>query len=295
MQASESTTPGMSDDPFAYRNPLDRLQQPTAFDHVMQQGRQSFFQGRESAMKGWEQSKTQLNTLGSTWKTNISQFVEKSQEQQIPKNKEQWQTFGQQLKTNMNQFVEQQQQNTTKGRESLRTFGQQLKTNITQLVDQPDDDLSKQLNTLNLRMKEEAERRDVRKVSEEACKNEMRTHLDEFLTKNPSSTYEKWIEDLHPENLSDPQLLKEMDKELDLRFYVEESDHLRLWNEKVQDPVRQVKPRNRVWKDETKTLLNEQQSEPVDLLGGMFEDSEEKKTDPGTSTEQVVDLISFWA
>lgn len=301
MQTAESTTTGTSEDgPSPFAGALDRLQQPTAFDNVFQQGRESFVQGRSSALKGWEQGKTQLNTLGSNMKTNINQFVEKSQDKKIP-NKEDFQNFGEQLKTNVSQFVEQQQQNTTKGRESLRNFGQQLKSNITQFVEeqqQPSGGLSSQLNALNLRMKEEAERRDVQKVSEEACKNEMRNHLEEFVKKNPNGTYEQWIEDLHPENLSDPKLLKEMDKELDLRFYVEESDHLRLWNEKIRDPLRQVKSRNRVWKDDTKTQLNSEESAHVDLLGGdEILDNEEKKTDSGTSTEPTkggdVDLISF--
>ncbi|CAJ1936373.1 unnamed protein product [Cylindrotheca closterium] len=279
QEASESTTTGTSQGPSPFTSALDRLEQPTGFENVFHQGRGSFQQGRESAMKGLEQGKSQLNMFGTNLKTNINHFVEKSQDQQI-RNRGQWHNFGQQLKTNVNQLVEQVpkalgprlgEQHTANGRVSLRNFGQQLKTNIGQLVDQqqqPQPDLSNQLNTLNARMKEEAERRDVRKVSEEACRNEMKSHLEEFLQKMPNATYEQWIEDLHPENLSDPQLLKEMDKEVDLRFYVKESDHLILWNQKVQDPVRQIAPRNRVWKDDSKTQLNQPASEPVDLLGG---------------------------
>ncbi|KAL3936976.1 MAG: hypothetical protein SGBAC_007811 [Bacillariaceae sp.] len=289
MHASESTTAGTSQGPSPFSGAVDRLQQPAPFENVLQQSRESFQQG-----------KTQLNMFGASLKTNINQLVEKSQDQQI-RNRGQWANFGQQLKTNVNQFVEQRQQHTPQARESFRNFGQQLKTNITQFVDQnqqPQPDLSNQLNTLNARMKEEAERRDVRRVSEEACRNEMRSHLDDFLQKTPKGTYEQWIEDLHPENLSDPQLLKEMDKEVDLRFYVVESDHLILWNEKVQDPIRAVKPRNRVWKDDTKTQLNQQESEPVDLLGGGMPQTEPVPVVvPNTITAPIqggdVDLISF--
>lgn len=156
----------------------------------------------------------------------------------------------------------------------MRHLGSQWKSNITQFVDQQQKQptLSGQLSSLNERMKEEAERRDVRRISEEACLNAMREHLFAFLMETPSATYEQWIENLHPENTQDPQLLEEMDKEVDLRFYVEESDHRTLWNEHVRDPVRQIQARNRVWKDPHKSQLNQVDAEspPLDLLSGNF-------------------------
>jgi predicted transport protein len=187
----------------------------------------------------------------------------------------------------------------------MRYLGSQWKTNITQFMDQQQQEqttLSCQLNSLNERMKEEAERRDVRNVSAEACMNTMRQHLHTFLIENPSATYAQWIENLHPENTQDPQLLEEMDKEIDLRFYVEESDHRHLWNEHVTDPVRQVQARNRVWKDEHKIQLQQQHdSEPVDLLSGNLHTvandtriATTTTTTGTTSTQQVdADLIQF--
>jgi hypothetical protein len=186
----------------------------------------------------------------------------------------------------------------------MRYLGSQWKTNITQLMDQQQEQptLSRQLNSLNERMKEEAERRDVRKVSEEACLNTMRQHLHTFLIENPSAAYAQWIENLHPENTQDPQLFEEMDKQIDLRFYVVESDHRILWNEHVTDPVRQVQATSRVWKDQHKIQLVQQQhdSEPVDLLSGSLhtvahDTTIATTTTTGTtSTQQVdADLIQF--
>jgi hypothetical protein len=152
------------------------------------------------------------------------------------------------------------------------------------------------LQSLNERMREEAERRNIRLASEEACLNAMRDHLIDFLKAKPSGTYEQWIEDLHPENAHDPMLLTGMDKEIDLRFYVKESDHLQLWNSFIRDPIRQIQPRNRMWKDSQKSIL-QTTTEPVDLLGGN-DDSITKINDiaisiTGTMTSQEDDLIQF--
>jgi hypothetical protein len=118
----------------------------------------------------------------------------------------------------------------------------------------------------NERMKEEALRRDVCREAEEACLKTMRDHLAEFLqTQNNEGTYEEWIFALHPENTQDASLLQDMEyKEVDLRFYVEESDHRILWNETVNDPHRQVAARTRMW---SSSQNNGQQEQIVDLLG----------------------------
>lgn len=140
---------------------------------------------------------------------------------------------------------------------NVRNFGSFVKNNLENITNNDSEDLSNQLHQLNERMREEAERRDVIRESEALCRKEIKHHLESFLqiksTEYP--TYEQWIEDLHPENAHDPMLLQEMDKEIDLRFYVKESDHLQLWNESVSDPLRQVKPRSRMWKDASKTQL----------------------------------------
>jgi hypothetical protein len=105
-----------------------------------------------------------------------------------------------------------------------------------------------QLAMFNERMKEEALRRDIRREAEEACLQTMREHLVEFLEQNVNGTYEQWIFALHPENTQDVSLLHDMEcKEVDLRFYIEESDHRRLWNETVKETDRQVVARSKMW------------------------------------------------
>lgn len=122
-----------------------------------------------------------------------------------------------------------------------------------------------QLAMFNERMKEEALRRDVRREAEEACLRTMREHLDEFLVENTNGTYEQWIFALHPENTQDASLLHDMEyKEVDLRFYIEESDHRRLWNEMVKETDRQVVARSKMWEDDR---WQGQIQPSIDLLG----------------------------
>ncbi len=135
-----------------------------------------------------------------------------------------------------------------------------------------------QLAMFNERMKEEAMRRDVRREAEEACLQTMRDHLSEFLQQHSDGTYEEWIFALHPENTQDASLLQDMEyKEVDLRFYVEESDHRQLWNETINDPHRQVAARTSMWGG---TILHEEQP-TVDLLGA------ETPSKSQTATEDV--------
>ena len=197
------------------------------------------------------------------------------------------------------------QQGSNMALNNVRNFGSQLKNlknNLENITNNDSEDLSNQLHQLNERMREEAERRDVIRESEALCRKEIKHHLETFLKTKSTEypTYEQWIEDLHPENAHDPMLLQEMDKEIDLRFYVKESDHLQLWNESVSDPLRQVKPRTRMWKDASKTQLQQQQqqqqSAPIDLLSSDFQntatlmDNSEKIT---TNATEGGDLIQF--
>lgn len=63
-----------------------------------------------------------------------------------------------------------------------------------------------------------------------------RQHLDEFLIKNPHTSYENWISDLHPDNVVPNQLETII---IDHRFYVEDSDHRLLWNKTMNDNDRE--------------------------------------------------------
>jgi hypothetical protein len=61
-----------------------------------------------------------------------------------------------------------------------------------------------------------------------------RNHLEDFVIKNPSGTYEEWIGQLHPDNFHEGVL--------DHRFYVEDSDHRKLWNDSLAGSVREFVP-----------------------------------------------------
>lgn len=87
-----------------------------------------------------------------------------------------------------------------------------------------------------------AEMERMKRATLEACMVEVETHLDRFLKSNPwTGTYEQWIGELHPENLRVNPHSGEM--VIDHRFYVEGSDHRRLWNSTV-DERRKVPPQS---------------------------------------------------
>ena len=112
--------------------------------------------------------------------------------------------------------------------------------------------LAEKLNAINIDMEEEEvqkeidqyirmleEKRDmeemmrIKKEAEESCMNATREHLFEFVRDNPDGTYQEWIEELHPENAHAGTLLEGLGKTIDHRFFVEESDHRRLWNDSL--------------------------------------------------------------
>ncbi|KAL9185819.1 hypothetical protein ACHAXT_003596 [Thalassiosira profunda] len=73
----------------------------------------------------------------------------------------------------------------------------------------------------------------IKREAEEICLNATKDHLLDFIRDNPDASYQTWIEELHPENAHDGTLLEGMGKTIDHRFFVEESDHRRLWNENL--------------------------------------------------------------
>lgn len=57
------------------------------------------------------------------------------------------------------------------------------------------------------------------------CMKQISDHLKPFLIQNPYANYEEWIADLHPDNA------EYSDGRIDHRFYVQDSDHRKLWNQ----------------------------------------------------------------
>eukprot|EP00977_Amphora_coffeiformis_P030398 scaffold46716_cov99-Amphora_coffeaeformis.AAC.1 len=86
----------------------------------------------------------------------------------------------------------------------------------------------------------------------------MEDHLSTFLFLNPQATYDQWIQELHPENARDGNLLPDF-KDVDFRFYVADSDHRLMWNQRAP-PDRQVTARTYKAASEA----------PADLLNDIF-------------------------
>ena len=76
-----------------------------------------------------------------------------------------------------------------------------------------------------------AEMMQMKKEAEERCLRATTEHLVSFVREHPRAGYHQWIEELHPENAHDGALLEGLGKTIDHRFFVEDSDHRRLWNE----------------------------------------------------------------
>lgn len=68
----------------------------------------------------------------------------------------------------------------------------------------------------------------MKRAARDACLAEIGGHLDDFLRRRPNARYEDWVADLHPESLR----LGEGGG-IDRRYYVEDSDHRRVWNARV--------------------------------------------------------------
>jgi hypothetical protein len=94
-----------------------------------------------------------------------------------------------------------------------------------------EEKLAHSMERMNRDMQMEEDALIMMRESEEACLRAITDHFIEFVADSPDVvTYEQWIADLHPENTHEGRLLEGMDKEVDHRFYVEDSDHRKLWN-----------------------------------------------------------------
>jgi hypothetical protein len=96
-----------------------------------------------------------------------------------------------------------------------------------------EDELVQRLEAMNKENVEEQFRRRIIREAEAACMRAVKDHLESFLEEHPDASYEAWIEELHPENTHEGLLLEGLGKTLDHRFYIEESDHRKLWNESL--------------------------------------------------------------
>lgn len=118
------------------------------------------------------------------------------------------------------------------------------KFNLAKLIDdmEHDQEFADRLEVVNTDLQEEAQRKDLVREAYAKCHAEIQSHLTDFLDQQPDATYEDWIQDLHPDNVSDGTLLSDL-KQIDFRFYVEDSDHRVMWNEAVPDDRKKIAPR----------------------------------------------------
>ena len=198
-----------------------------------------------------------------------------------------------------------------------------LISNVSSFALKPlrDLQLAEKLNAINIDMEEAEARKEIeqynrkqdeirdleemrriKREAEESCLNTTTEHLLEFIKANPTATYKQWIEDLHPENAHDGTLLEGLGKTIDHRFFVEESDHRRIWNENLYTFLNPkcskgrdfVPPRARMMSDNGEMVI------AADILSGSFgtDNGREKSVtqqqqNEVTSDHTSVDLIEF--
>jgi len=134
---------------------------------------------------------------------------------------------------------------------------------------------SDDLESLRRKMHEEQqilEAENMTREAERACLDVCQRHLEEFLLHHPNggATYEEWLRALHPENDYEGRLLEGF-SELDHRFYVRESDHLKMWNDSV---------------DREEAQLQEQELEETQQDKQDIQEDKEDKDDADASTKR---------
>mmetsp|Transcript_22733 Transcript_22733/g.49340 ORF Transcript_22733/g.49340 Transcript_22733/m.49340 type:complete len:358 (+) Transcript_22733:259-1332(+) len=119
--------------------------------------------------------------------------------------------------------------------------------NLPRLIDQMerDQEVADHLNFINEETAQEVEHKRMVREAEAMSMDIMKQHLEEYLRAYPRSTYESWIGALHPDNIVEGKLVDDAaaaggttgstTMEIDHRFYVEDSDHRRLWNDSLSE------------------------------------------------------------
>lgn len=180
----------------------------------------------------------------------------------------------------------------------LRSVGKTLnKINLLKLIDdmEHDQELADKLDRINQEVKDENQRKDLVRKAIAECHAEIAKHLDDFLEEreahanNPfAPSYEEWIADLHPENVVyDDGNTNHL--QVDLRFFVEKSDHRVLWNQRMEaQPHRQVKVRTyEEYHSNLKRLLASQRANTTD---SMSENSQLTVTEQSQRNSPNVDV-----
>jgi len=132
------------------------------------------------------------------------------------------------------------------------------KINLAHLIGEMEkhQEVAYQLEHINSENIEELKRREMVKEAVAACMKAIEEHLDGYLCENPNAVYEDWIRHLHPDNadfVDDSGRTK-----IDHRFYVEDSDHRRMWNEYMEkiDCVERIVDSRHILPSYSKTKLD---------------------------------------
>ena len=181
--------------------------------------------------------------------------------------------------------------------DGIRSIGNKLQQfNISKIVDTSTG--TNDFESLNSIVKEHQEFHILKRQAEEACLQEMKVHLQEFLRKYKHEhdgfhpTYEEWIENIHPENAYEGKLLTDYkEKEIDLRFFLQDSDHRKLWNETVPKE-RFVKARNQHLPSSSLTTMKKNQPLSSSSQIPYSDDPAAAGATSGRSVPGIVDLLS---
>lgn len=177
-------------------------------------------------------------------------------------------------------------------------------------LDMEDAETQKEIdkyNRLQMEKQDLEEMMELKREAEERTLTLTKDHLMGFIKEHPHGTYHEWIEDLHPENAHDGTLLEGLGKTIDHRFFVEESDHRRIWNEHLTTFVEVdsgetgrnfVPPRARQMNDNGELvsaadLLSGSATSAFDGLVSTEQASGEKPTITNETEDHGLDLIDF--
>lgn len=115
------------------------------------------------------------------------------------------------------------------------------KVNIGRWIDdlEHDQQVADELDRINRDNIEEEQRKKLVAQVHSLCMDAIREHLISYKKEFPKGSYERWIAELHPDNVltgsnkssvSD-ETKKDATIQIDPRFYVADSDHLLLWHQ----------------------------------------------------------------
>lgn len=107
------------------------------------------------------------------------------------------------------------------------------KINLGKLIDDLEEKqaFADHLEHVNQEIVQEQQRKELVREAEARSRAIIIHHLHEFLVKFPLATYEEWISDLHPDNVTPTKKnVGQKEHAIDHRFYVVDSDHRIIWN-----------------------------------------------------------------